>query len=202
LINDEEAILTKLNKICGANHHLSFGNKIPKRRFPMQAHKAKGIAERAKGTDVGNKIKETMPNSRTRSKILLHFMKGQISLTPMEIIMRIPGELEYFEGLVKLAKRKKDEKTSKNQVATINNTPIVRRIFVNKTCRGKTMHLLVEINNGMIEGLVDTIAFMSIMAASIIQELRIMHLVSGHETYKTTFSIVTIALGRLDDIHV
>jgi hypothetical protein len=35
-------------------------------------------------------------------------MKGRISLTPMEIIMRIPGELEYLEGLVKLAKRRKD----------------------------------------------------------------------------------------------
>ncbi len=29
-----------------------------------------------------------------------------------------------------------------------------------------------------------------------------MHLVSGHETYKTTSRNVTIALGRLDDIHV
>jgi hypothetical protein len=27
-----------------------------------------------------------------------------------------------------------------------------------------------------------------------------MHLVSGHETYKTTFSTITTALGRLDDI--
>jgi hypothetical protein len=32
----------------------------------------------------------------------------------METIMKILGELEYLEGLVKLAKRKKDEKTSKN----------------------------------------------------------------------------------------
>jgi len=29
-----------------------------------------------------------------------------------------------------------------------------------------------------------------------------MHLVSGHETYKTTSRIITVALGRLDDIHV
>jgi hypothetical protein len=29
-----------------------------------------------------------------------------------------------------------------------------------------------------------------------------MHLVLGHETYKTTLGAVTIALGRLDDIHV
>jgi hypothetical protein len=35
LVNDEEATLTKWNKICSVNHHLSFGNRIPKRRFPM-----------------------------------------------------------------------------------------------------------------------------------------------------------------------
>jgi hypothetical protein len=29
-----------------------------------------------------------------------------------------------------------------------------------------------------------------------------MHLVSGHETYKTTSGTITTALGRLDDIHV
>ncbi len=46
--------------------------------------------------------------------------------------MRIHKELEYLEGLVKLAKRKKDEETSKNHVTTVNNTPVVRRIFVNK----------------------------------------------------------------------
>ncbi len=35
-----------------------------------------------------------------RSKILPQFMKGRISLTPMETIMKIIGILEYFEGLV------------------------------------------------------------------------------------------------------
>jgi uncharacterized membrane protein len=29
-----------------------------------------------------------------------------------------------------------------------------------------------------------------------------MHLVLGHETYKTTSGTITTALGRLDDIHV
>jgi hypothetical protein len=41
-------------------------------------------------------------------------MKGWISLTPMETIMKIPGKLEYLEGLVKLARRRKDEKVGKN----------------------------------------------------------------------------------------
>jgi hypothetical protein len=48
------------------------------------------------------------------------------------------------------------------------------------------MHLFVEINNGVIEVLVDTGSSMSIMVASIIRELGIMHLVFGHETYNTS----------------
>jgi len=76
--------------------------------------------------------------------------------------------LEYFEGLVKLAKRKKDEKIWKNQVAIVNNTPAIRRNFVNKTYQRKTMHLLIEINNGVIEGLVNIGASMSIMVANIV----------------------------------
>jgi hypothetical protein len=64
------------------------------------------------------------------------------------------------------------------------------------------MHLFVEINNGVIEGLVDIGSSMSIVVVSIVRELGIMHLVLGHETCKTTFGIITIALGRLNDIHV
>jgi hypothetical protein len=43
-----------------------------------------------------------------KSKILSHFIKGKISLSPMETILMIPGELEHLENLVRLAKRKKD----------------------------------------------------------------------------------------------
>jgi len=43
----------------------------------------------------------------------------------------------------------------------------------------------------MIEGLVDIGASMSIMVANVVREFGIMHLVVGHETYKTTFRIMT-----------
>ncbi len=145
LVNDEEATLTELNRVCGSNHHLSSGNMIPKTRLLMQANEVEGIVEQAKGVKARDGIKETMPDYGARSKKILHFMKGWISLTPMETIMRIPRELEYFERLVKLARRKKDEETSKNQVATVNNNRTIKSIIVNKTYRRKTMHLFVEI---------------------------------------------------------
>jgi hypothetical protein len=54
----------------------------------------------------------------------------------------------------------------------------------------------------MIEGLVEIDASMLVMVVNIVQELGIMYLVSGHETYKTTSRTVTTTLGRLNDIHV
>jgi hypothetical protein len=49
----------------------------------------------------------------------------------------------------------------------------------------------VEINQALVEGLVDTKAFMSVMTTGVIRELGIMHLMAGHETYKIASSIVT-----------
>ncbi len=45
--------------------------------------------------------------------------------------MRVLGELEYLEGLVKWARIKKDEKASRNQITSVNNTLVVKRM--NKT---------------------------------------------------------------------
>ncbi len=56
LINDEEATLTELNMICGVNHHLSFGNKIPKKRLLMHAHEAEGIAKQVESVKARNKM--------------------------------------------------------------------------------------------------------------------------------------------------
>jgi len=44
-----------------------------------------------------------------RSKILMHFMKGRISFSPMEMIIIALRELEYLEVLVKVGRRKNDE---------------------------------------------------------------------------------------------
>jgi hypothetical protein len=60
----------------------------------------------------------------------------------------------------------------------------------------------VEVNNYLVEGLVDTGASMSVMAAAVVRELGLMHLVSGSETYKTTSRAVTQALGRIDEVPI
>jgi hypothetical protein len=135
-------------------------------------------------------------------KILSHFIKGKISLTPMETIFTIPGEQEYLEGLVKLARRRKDVEGQRSQIVAIHSTPAIRRVSVNKIHRSRTLHLVVEINQAMIEGLVDIRASMSLMATNVVRELGIMHLVASHETYKIASGIVTHALGRITELLV
>jgi len=137
-----------------------------------------------------------------RSKILSHFIKGKIPLSPMETILMIRGELEHLESLVKLARRKRDLETTENQVSVVFALLSLRKICVNKTHRSKTLHLPMEISNCVVEGLVDTGAFMSILVAAVVRELGIMHLVTGNESYKTASGVITRALGRVDEIQV
>jgi predicted aspartyl protease len=137
-----------------------------------------------------------------RSKILTHFIKGKVSLSPMETILMIPGELEHLEGLVKLARRKRDSEATENQVSVVSVIPTPRKICINKTHRSKTLHLLVEINNYVVEGLVDTGASMSVMTAAVVRELGMLHLVTGLEIYKIASGVVTQALGRIDEVLV
>jgi hypothetical protein len=63
--------------------------------------------------DVGEKKKmgqlEVGRNSFVHSKILNHFIKGKISLSPIETILSITGELESIKSLVKLVRKKCNE---------------------------------------------------------------------------------------------
>ncbi len=47
-----------------------------------------------------------------------------------------------------------------------------------------------------------TRALMLVMAANVVKEFGIMHLVSRHETYKIISSIITQALGKITNISV
>jgi hypothetical protein len=103
---------------------------------------------------------------------------------------------------VKLARRKRDSETTENQVSVVSALPSLRKICVNKTHWSKTLHLPVEINNYVVEGLVDTRASMFVLAAAVVRELGMMHLVTGNESYKIASGVITRALGRVDEIQV
>jgi predicted aspartyl protease len=137
-----------------------------------------------------------------RSKILSHFIKGKFTFSPMETILMILGELEHLESLVRLAKQKKDVESTNNQVFMVSTTPTLKQICINKTHISKTLHLIMEINNYEVEGLVDIGVTMSIMAAIVVKELGIMHLVVGYKVYKTTFGVITQAMGKIDEVPV
>ncbi len=101
-----------------------------------------------------------------------------------------------------MARKKKDTEAANNQVSMVSTASTIRRININKTHRNKTLHLSVEVNSYSVEGLVDTGASMSVMAAVVVQELRLMHMVSGFETYKTASGVVTQVLSRIDEVPV
>jgi hypothetical protein len=186
MLSDEAATLQQLNRLCGSENVFSH-TRVPRRKVPMEVP--------AGGADptpqiVGDGLGADR-DAAVRSKILSHFIKGRISLSPMETILLIPGELEHLESLVKLARRRKDTDVHENQVSMVSAAPTLRRVCVNKTHRSKTLHMLVEINNYIVEGLVDTGASMSVMATVVVRELGMLHLVTRSETYKTSLGVIT-----------
>ncbi len=197
LLDDGAAIEQQLNELCGSENLFSY-TRVPRRRTPIDVAPG-GVAPipEAEREEVG-----ANRDASVRSKILSHFIKGKIPLSPMETILMIPGELEHLESLVKLARRRRDSETTENQVSVVSTLPSLRKICVNKTHRSKTLHLPVEISNYIVEGLVDTRASMSVLAAAVVRELGIMHLVTGNESYKTASGVITRALGRVDEIQV
>jgi hypothetical protein len=94
MLNDEEATLYQLNKLCGSDNLFSY-TRVPRRRMPVAAVPA--------ALDAAIEGARANREEYVRSKILSHFIEGKISLTPMETVMMIPGELEHLESLVKVA---------------------------------------------------------------------------------------------------
>jgi len=197
MLNDEATTEQQLNRLCGNENAFSY-TRVPRRRTPVEVTPG-GIAPALEVEREGAGMSREV---LVKSKILSHFIKGKISLSPMETVLMIPGELEHLENLVKLARRKKDSETTENQVSVVSASPHIRKICVSKTHRSKTLHLPIEINDCIIEGVVDTGASMSVLAAAVVRELGIMHLVTGNESYKTTSGVVTRALGRVDEVQV
>jgi hypothetical protein len=138
----------------------------------------------------------------SRSKNIIHFIKGKISLSPMETILSITRELEYLESLVKLARKKHNESIKFANVIGVEGTLAIRRMCINKNHRNKILHLLIKINNNLVEGPMDTCVSMSIMVVSVVQELRIMHLVTRIKSYKIALGVVTQTLGRIIEMLV
>jgi len=111
--------------------------------------------------------------------------------------------LEYLEGLVKLARRRKNEEHRAIPTNTMAQQLLVLHwISISKNHRSKTLHLLVEINNYIMESLVNTGATMFVLATIMGRAIGIMHLVDGYEFYKIALGVVTHVLGRIGSLPV
>ncbi|CAK9276041.1 unnamed protein product [Sphagnum jensenii] len=106
MLNDEATTLHQLNELCEDENVFSY-TRIPKRRMPVELPPS-GVVPQTEVVEDGVVMNR---ESSIRSKILSHFIKGKVSLTLMETVMMILGELEQLENLVKVARRKKDAET-------------------------------------------------------------------------------------------
>jgi hypothetical protein len=111
MLNDEAATLQQLNKLCGDENLFSY-TRVLRRRVPVDVPQGGAVPTPETEGDGVNASRDTS----VRSKILAHFIKGKVSLSPMETILMIPRELEHLESLVKLARRRRDSETTENQV--------------------------------------------------------------------------------------
>jgi hypothetical protein len=130
VVNDEETTLFELNKIRNTNHDLLFGIRMPKKNLPIILSFARKIIEEMtneKNKETSNVGVEVI----VRFMILSHFIKGKISLTPMEIILIISSELEYLECLIKLARKQKDVEANKIQMVVVQKTHVISQVNVN-----------------------------------------------------------------------
>jgi hypothetical protein len=162
LVNDEEVILEQLNRLCGTNHDIFYGARTPMRRLLMEIPNVEIVDEGE------TKCIDYTRNPTIRFKMLHHFIKGKISLSPMETILFILNELESLESLVKLARKKRNKGLKITNLTKVEGLHAIRRININKNRCNKMLHLLVEINNNLIEGLVETCASMLVMLTAII----------------------------------
>jgi hypothetical protein len=180
LLDDEEATLQQLNKLCGNEKIFSY-TRVPRRRIPVEVAPIGNVPS----PEVAKEGMRVNRETTVKSKILSHFIKGKIALSPMEIVLMILGELEHLESLVKLAHRKKDTESVSDQVSVVSPVSAIRQICVNKISRSKTLHLPVEINRYIVEGFVDTGASMSVMATVVVREMMhfcvsVMESLAGH----------------------
>jgi hypothetical protein len=122
MLSDEAATEQQLNKLCGDEGLFSY-TIVPRRRTPVEVTPERpGPIPEAVEEGIG-----AGRDASIRSKILSHFIKGKVSLSPMESILMIPGELEHLESLVKLARRKRDSEATENQVSVVSAIPSLRR---------------------------------------------------------------------------
>jgi hypothetical protein len=89
----------------------------------------------------------------------------------METILSILGELEYLESLVKIIQKKKDDNMKSSNLIKLKETFTIHKICINKCHQNKTLHLLIEVNNHLIEGLVDIGTLISIMVVRMVHEI-------------------------------
>jgi hypothetical protein len=84
----------------------------------------------------------------------------------------------------------------------VEGSHAMHKISINKNHCSKLLHLVVEINNHLVEGLVDIVASMFEKFANVVQKIGIIYLIVGSKAYKTVYGVVIQVFGRINELHV
>jgi len=107
LVNNEEATLEQLNKICNTKHDIFSRTRILRRRLHVET-----IDVEVEDEGETKRILDFGRNLIFYSKMLHHCIKGKISLSPMETILTIPNELEFLKSSYPKKNVMKEQKLS------------------------------------------------------------------------------------------
>ncbi len=84
----------------------------------------------------------------------------------------------------------------------VEGSHAMHKISINKNHCSKLLHLVVEINNHLVEGLVGITASMFETFANVVQKIGIIYLIIGWKSYKIAYGVVIQAFGRINELHV
>jgi hypothetical protein len=119
--------LTELNILCGVKNNVFLRTIILRRYNIVVSPEIDKNEEEPIEDGVGAQWRIGEITNIAKSKVFTHFLKGKISFTFWETILIILVELECLEGLVKLAKRCKDEKTQQViHIVAIHVVPTIK----------------------------------------------------------------------------
>ncbi len=122
-------------------------------------------------------------------KILKQFIKCNIALSSMEKILFILGKLKYLESLVTLAWKKWDENLKSFNAFKLEKTLAIHKICINKSHKSNNLHILVEVNNHVVERVGWYGNIFVYRGTKMVCEVRIMHMVVGSKSYKIDLSV-------------
>jgi hypothetical protein len=142
-------MMEQLNKVCGTKHDIFFGAKILKRRLlvamqSLEVNVVKDIITKTRPLKVMTGVQQCQISSHISLNTRLFYLLWR----PFCLCF---DKVKYIESLMKLTQKKQDGGVKLVNVFKAKGTLTMHKICINENHCCKTLHLLVEVNNHLVE---------------------------------------------------